>query len=262
MKKVELTLEEIRSVSLQILDEIHHFCVLNNLKYTLFHGSLLGAVRHKGFIPWDDDMDIAMPRNDYEIFLKIYKSRSSKVISFKHDLRYYLPWAKVYDLNTEKKEDILDQDGLVLGVNIDVYPVDTISDKKQLLKIIKKRKKYERYREYSLCKFSNPFKKMFALFFRGKANKYSQLIDRVNQEFSHGKANYFVTSEVYNVKPTYFSIDMFDNLLLMPFEDREYFVTKNFDELLKKRLGNYTELPPEIERKRHHAFKSYKYIDE
>ena len=129
MKKVELSLLEIRKISLQILDEVHRFCVSNQLRYTLFHGSLLGAVRHKGFIPWDDDIDIAMPRRDYEIFIQKFFAKNCKVFSIKNESRYYLPWAKVCDCKTIKEENILNQDDLVLGVNIDLYPVDTISNK-------------------------------------------------------------------------------------------------------------------------------------
>ena len=262
MKKVELSLAETRSISLIVLDEVHRFCVSNGLKYSLFHGSLLGAVRHKGFIPWDDDIDVAMPRKDYEIFIEKFISPVCKVVSYKNDFRYYLPWAKVCDLSTIKEEDILDQRGLTLGINIDVYPVDTISDENQIFSIIKNRNKYERYREYSLCKFKNPFKKLYALFFRGKANKFSRLIDECNQKFSDLNPKYFITTEVYNIKPTLFSLDIFENPILVDFETGKYYISKDYDELLKKRLGNYHELPPIEERKRHHTYIAYKYINE
>lgn len=262
MKKTELSLSEIRNISLMLLDEVHCFCVNNNLRYTLFHGSLLGAIRHKGFIPWDDDIDIAMPRTDYEIFIDKFISTKCKVVSYKKDIRYYLPWAKVCDLNTIKEENIKDQNGLIMGVNIDVYPVDTISNEKQIASIIKKRNRYEKYREYALCEFNNPLKKAFSLFFRGKANYFSKLIDKCNQQYSKDQPKYFITTEVYNVKPTFFSLNMFDNLILAEFENRKYFISDNYDELLSKRLGNYLELPPVEERKRHHTYIAYKYVDE
>jgi lipopolysaccharide cholinephosphotransferase len=66
----ELSLEEIKRVALDILQDVADFCERNSLRYFLAYGTLLGAVRHRGFIPWDDDIDICMPRSDYERFLQ------------------------------------------------------------------------------------------------------------------------------------------------------------------------------------------------
>ena len=253
---VALSIDEIRKISLAVMDEIHNYCVLNGLRYSLFHGSLLGAVRHSGFIPWDDDMDIAMPRSDYEFFINNFSSSLCKVVSCNNDSSYYLPWAKVSDNNTVKIEHIRNNK-CILGVNIDIYPVDTVGEDIELDKIIKKRKRLERYREYSLCVFKNPFKKLFSMFFSGKSNKYSRIINKTNQMFSNNKPSFFITTEVYNVKRALFSLDMFNNLLLVKFEDRKYFISKNYDELLTKRLGNYMILPPPEDRIRHHDFVVY-----
>lgn len=77
-----LTLSELQSVSLEILCKIDSFCRKNNIRYSLTYGTLIGAVRHKGFIPWDDDVDIMMPRPDYERFLSEFKSNDEvKLIS-------------------------------------------------------------------------------------------------------------------------------------------------------------------------------------
>ena len=73
--KEQLTLKEIQSVNLEIMKDIHAFCVLNGIHYSLAYGSLLGAIRHQGFIPWDDDMDIMMPRPDYKRMLNEYDGK-------------------------------------------------------------------------------------------------------------------------------------------------------------------------------------------
>ena len=71
MKKIE-DIQELRQIQMGILDEVHHFCEAHGLRYFLSSGTLIGAVRHKGYIPWDDDIDIYMPRKDYEQFLQTY----------------------------------------------------------------------------------------------------------------------------------------------------------------------------------------------
>ena len=78
----EMTLNEIQNVSLEILKDFHKFCVKNNLTYSLDSGTLIGAIRHQGFIPWDDDIDVIMPRKDYDILCKTYRSEKGyKIIS-------------------------------------------------------------------------------------------------------------------------------------------------------------------------------------
>ena len=253
----ELTIDEIKNISLEILEDVHNFCLENKIKYTLFHGSLLGAIRHKGFIPWDDDVDIAMPRKDYDYFIANYKSKNYKVITYANNKDYYLPWAKVYSTETIKIEDIDISDDFTIGVNIDVYPIDSIEKEDQIFAIVKKRKRIERKREFAICKFSNPFKVLFTLPFKGKANKYSRMIDDVNKCYSNKECNFLISGEVYNIKPTVFSKDMFENLLCIEFENKKFFASKNYDELLTKRLGDYHQLPPVSERKRHHSYKAY-----
>ena len=73
-----LNVDEMKAIELDMLKDISNFCDNNGIRYYLCGGTLLGAVRHKGFIPWDDDMDIAMPRPDYEKFLEIFNTQSHR----------------------------------------------------------------------------------------------------------------------------------------------------------------------------------------
>ena len=127
MKK-ELSKEEIKNIQMEILKSIHLFCVEHNLRYSLAYGTLLGAIRHKGYIPWDDDVDIMMPRPDYERFIKEYSNYESKYTVQTHinDPSYFLAFAKVYDNRTE----------LVIfptktGVFVDVFPIDGLPDSEE-----------------------------------------------------------------------------------------------------------------------------------
>ena len=120
---------EIKSLQMEILCSIHNFCVNNNIRYSLAYGTLLGAIRHKGYIPWDDDVDILMPRPDYEKFLKLYPgyNKNHTVQTYINDDSYYLAFAKVYDNRTE----------LIVfptrtGVFVDIFPVDGLPDSVEL----------------------------------------------------------------------------------------------------------------------------------
>ena len=108
--KNEINLEQIKKIELDILVEFHKICEINNLRYSLSCGTLLGAIRHKGFIPWDDDIDVMMPRDDYEKLMNIYSSnyKNSKysIINHHNNNSYFYPIAKMYNNEFEKlKED-------------------------------------------------------------------------------------------------------------------------------------------------------------
>ena len=96
-----LSKTEMQAIELKILKHVVKFCDENDITYFLYGGTLLGAIREKGFIPWDDDIDIAMPRDSYDKFIKTYKNSDRYILnSFELDKSYYFPFAKVYDNKT------------------------------------------------------------------------------------------------------------------------------------------------------------------
>ena len=105
MKK-EINVEELKQIQLNILKFVDKFCKENNLKYYLAYGTLLGAVRHKGYIPWDDDIDIIMFREDYEKFVTTFKDVNYKVFATEVNSKYPYPFAKVGDTRTYFEEEI------------------------------------------------------------------------------------------------------------------------------------------------------------
>lgn len=135
----EILVEEMKKIQLNILLDIDKFCEKNNIRYYLCGGSLLGAIRHKGFIPWDDDIDICMPRPDYEKFLSTYMNEYYKLFHWKRNNKCLCTFAKVYDNRTLLTEN--GDFGESLGVNIDVFPVDGLpKDKRKINSTIKKMK--------------------------------------------------------------------------------------------------------------------------
>lgn len=132
------TLRKLQLVELEIANEIKRVCVENNIKYFLESGTLLGAVRHGGFIPWDDDMDIGMMREEYEKFLKIAPEKlSSKFIlqTWKNERDYSLTFAKVRKLDTIFLEYEFKYSSMHNGIWVDIFPYDSVPEKKILLNL-------------------------------------------------------------------------------------------------------------------------------
>ena len=108
--KTELTSEELKSIELQLLDVLADYCQEHNLRYYLAYGTLLGAMRHKGFIPWDDDIDVMMPRPDYDKLINTFNQNNTNpevgILSHVNDNRYYLTFSKLISRKTVLKEEV------------------------------------------------------------------------------------------------------------------------------------------------------------
>lgn len=128
----QLPLEKLQHMGLDVLQKFHDFCEANGLVYYLSAGTLLGAIRHNGFIPWDDDLDVVMPRYDYEKFIKLFLEEQNKHWPFKLAIpsntpNYYLPFAKLFDSRIPLIEPKTRKPCL-LGPWLDIFPLDNMSD--------------------------------------------------------------------------------------------------------------------------------------
>lgn len=131
------TIEEAKSISFDILCSVAEFCDKNNLRYYLACGTLLGALRHKGFIPWDDDLDIMMPRPDYDILLKEYNDNIYKVKKPDEGMYFY---GKIYDSQTISIVEGMDHVKYKpIGIDIDIFPLDGIVNDDSIVSKLKKR---------------------------------------------------------------------------------------------------------------------------
>ena len=251
-----MNIESIKKVELDILIEVAEYCRKHNLKYALFYGTLLGAVRHKGFIPWDDDIDIIMPRKDYNEFIRNFHSYSLKVADCFRTKDYFYPFAKVFN----PEYPILEKSrfNCNLGIYIDIFPVDSISktkcDKYRNKQLIL-HKTWSRAIDTKNVVSKSVIRKLFSCFFTVKrTQKIAQLMEKNANKYSDSdlciKTIYLDAQKKGLID---LGMDIFDTEEIA-FEDRNFEVPKNKDYCLKLLYGDYMKLPPIEKRVFSHSF--------
>lgn len=255
-------LEELKTIELDIMKKIHDFCEKNNIEYVLASGTMLGAVRHKGFIPWDDDIDIFMTRNNYEKFLKLFKQHKKnynlEIANHMTEIYFGRPFTKVFDKDTYMIEPQYKTDDPI-GVFVDIWPLDKLPQntiKRYFVKtyafflkkiLLASSMKYDNnYRFFKkfvivICKLFNP--KQLVL-------KLDKLANSYNQEDSELLFCYAGQEAVYSEQD-------FKRIIKIQFEDSEFYIPENYDNILKAEYGNYMQLPPQNERIPHHIMNVY-----
>ena len=259
----KLDIDEIKEVELGIMDYIHNICKEKGINYALAYGSLLGAVRHKGFIPWDDDLDIALKRDEYDkLYQAILEDNNSiyKVVSWENDSRYPYPFYRVYDSRTVYENNYIQND-IELGICVDVFPFD---DYKDVNKEITKLDMYRRLSVYTLygirnkeAGIKNIIRYLMLVAFRltrvktwnKKLNDSSKV--PVNSEY----IDYLMESKKYSTK---IDAKALDEVVECKFEDRLYNIPKDYDHILTTIYGSdYVEIPPLEKRIQHDDFVAY-----
>lgn len=264
----ELTLRELKEIELEILNAFDAFCKKNKLKYGLAYGTLLGAIRYKGFIPWDDDVDVLMPREDYNRFLKTYKdSDRFHLFAYERDHETLFPFAKLCDMTTVKIEHGF-YSGVKLGVDIDIFPLDHFdNDLKKAKREVKKINKYMFYLASSKAKkniSSNILKRflkgiiIFYCKIRGSkyyVNKIIKSTIKVEQKKSQymGTKSWCVYGEK-NIVPS----SAFYEFINVEFEGYQFPAPTGYDTYLTCLYGDYLPEPPKEKQKTHHNFTAYK----
>ena len=261
----EFTDQDILRVGLEIMDEVHAFCVEHHLIYFLAYGTLLGAIRHNGYIPWDDDIDILMPRKDYEYFISHFDNDHYGVISIENNKHYPLSYAKAYDKKSKKIEIARSFSKIDIGFNIDVIPMDCVSSEEEYIKLRKKSKGLALKARFGIVKV-NPkeslkqFIKFFITLPLGWGNhRRAVKLDRYFRKHHKGEDKLYGVNIIYDgYDINYcFPINWVEEVKLKEFEGREYYVPTHYDEILKIMFADYMKFPPKEEQVTHHGFKVY-----
>lgn len=256
------TLRKVQLIELEILKDVDRVCRQNEIKYTLYGGTLLGAVRHKGFIPWDDDIDIAMPRGDYERFLEIAPNCISDqyyVESSKVNPDYVYSFCKVKANNTIYMEECTANINIHQGVWIDVFPLDYLDGEypSNIEKHIKKMGIWQTAMDYN-AGIIRLEKLTSKIFFKGLSVCFRHhLVENKEREMmwkQKGMARYIVDYNcIYGYKKSIFPLTLFQEYCQYDFEGMKFMGICKCDVLLKQFYGNYMSLPPVEKRKSEHG---------
>lgn len=267
--KVEsINIEEIHKIHAKMLKEVVEFLDENNIAYYLDYGTLIGAIRHRGFIPWDDDIDISMTRPDYEKLMDIAKKNKNKINEHLYITSLELnnsifPFCKIYNTQYGVKEEYIDvKEGEFLW--IDIFPYDGLSgDNKKDLKLVKH---VHFWRKLWLIKLGK-----YLMVWRNSKKIYKAILKMLMKifvnifpaEFYAKKMKKVATKHPYKncdtVQNVIWSLKLYEgiskerikNKILVDFENDKYSAIESYDKYLKSIYGDYMQLPPEDERATH-----------
>ena len=264
----EIGFEEFKQISLDILDAVHHFCEEHNIKYSLACGTLIGAIRHKGFIPWDDDIDIYMPRQEYNNFMTLFpdlcEGKYALVAFERNTPGWNYPYAKVYDSRTryieDKKYDFYD-----MGIGIDVFPIDSAPNDEKEWTIYESKRKALRniyvMKELRWRKGRSLLKNILVqicslLLYPFSKRKLAMILDKYAQKYNASKTEYCAENCLGKPNARFLYTD-FSTIIDSPFENRVFKIMAGYDDYLRSFYGNYMQMPPPEEQVSHHRFTAY-----
>jgi lipopolysaccharide cholinephosphotransferase len=267
------TNKEYKKIALDVFRAFVSICNINGLQYFCAFGTALGAVRDLGMIPWDDDVDVFMPRPDYEKFLLIFKeyhSEKYELITPRNNKSYYLLYAKMCDKNTTLLES--EDSSCVVGVFIDIFPLDGLSDnrKKQLGRIKNlKLLFYSSAIRPTFKKFINLLSERKFLLLICVYSRITYLLKTIIVKILHNKCLEYDYNNAETVACFVDCIGLletypkawFESYIQVPFEDFTVRLPKGFDNYLKFTYGNYMVPPPINERYSQHD-KAYLNLNE
>lgn len=251
------TLRKVQLVQLEILDAIDNLCKKNNIKYSLYAGTLLGAVRHGGFIPWDDDLDICMSRRDYVRFIRLWNRYSPQGYILQNkslEPDFTQSFSKIRKRNTTFLEEGAESGNYHKGIFVDIFPIDRIPNGVIQRKIFRYQcMLYQLYTREFIPVNSNLVVKFCSKIILNVTPKNMRKYLRKQLQrhiVSHNKDEKLntIAIETYQTLSHIFPVELLDEYVELQFEGKKYMCFKLWNEYLTLEYGNYMELPPKEER--------------
>lgn len=273
-----LTFRQVQLGAFEVMQKLAQLCEEQGWKCFLTYGSMLGAVRHKGIIPWDDDIDLMMPRPDYEKLRAYFRDNETALYPLKlfdyasvpgyphmiariSDQRYHLVFENEKDYG--------------IGIFVDIYPLDGVgNDYEKALKLVHKNK-----RTASLCFLTG--RKSFGVDNTGSKLKlalklpayywakllgnqhYIHKLETAARTYDYNQSTYVACAawpvgKKYGRERDVFKKELFSELIDVPFEDTTAKIPAAYDEFLQVTYGDYMQPPSEAGKKTNHTYKAYK----
>ena len=280
MSKKKISLKEIQKIELDILIYFDKVCKENNIKYYLSSGTLLGAVKYKGFIPWDDYIDVILMRDEYLKLMDVLKNDNDgryKLLSIYNSKDYYYPFAKLVDSHTVLTENSKKINGM--GIYIDIVPMDGYPDSNTLKHIsnvrIIRNLMVRRFRikncirdKFDYMSFTKEkvkfklFKDLIYSFIDYVTlpfgyNFWVKIFDKEISKYDIHKCDYIgVRTGNFGVREAFLKEDIIEQDLY-EFEGMKFTSFKNYDLYLRRKFGDYEKDPEESQKVTHHQYEAY-----
>lgn len=266
----EEILKKIKETEKEILLKFVSICEKYNLNYFVVFGTLLGTIRHKGFIPWDDDIDVGMLRKDYEKFLEVAQQECGEdffLQTVDTDSNYHLYFAKLRKMDSIFIENSLQKADSTSGFYIDIFPYDMVSDNDMQMKwqiklavslgmlLSINRSEEPQIGSYGKLKESI-LKAIWKVIHYGmkilgiSGSFIEKLFIKFSTKYNGKRCDRYVTFSAQAEKWIIYREEM-ESLLKKKFEDINVQVPKGYDSILKRCYGDYRVLPPEEKRVNH-----------
>ena len=266
MRKVDST-KELQLMALNILEKVSIFCRENNIQFFLAYGTLIGAIRHHGYIPWDDDIDIWMPREEFDRFIKIFpawaKNNELYLTAPSITNHYNKVHAQVCMEKTKKIEKGVND--YKSGMFIDIFPFEGSPNNRLIRELHMTR--LQLYKILSSIttideSFFNGYKKVFLiirfLFLKIDPQKFCIKYEKIARRYKVGDSDNVIFSLAYkHGRGGCIKANLFSKAVNMPFEDKKFPVPIGYDEILRFIYNDYMKMPPEDKRKGYHTCDIY-----
>lgn len=262
-----MTYQEMIDVQLNLLDVFHDFCVKHKLNYSLNYGTLIGAIRHKGLIPWDDDVDVAMPREDFDRFFDLYNNENNpkyKVLNhrIRPEIDTKIGYLIDFDTAITTEMDTTIKEWKCL--HIDIYPIDLLPQNRYFSKFffymtrLLNKVIYLRTLRINVPKGTRPFYKQFivvlfrVLLFWVNVDCFLEILISLSEKFKKPACE-FTEGDNASIlcefdTPKVFPARYFSEYTETLFNGKKYSIIKEYDKYLRLWYGDYMKLPSEADR--------------